>query len=190
MTESCHSATPLCDAYTEFNLFKKTFVVLHHKLRFELFIELHRNRHDNQYTRCGEYGQKGQVGNSYARKYHRQYRGNERDERKVNRAEQSNSVGNLFEIVRSGSAGADTLNEAAVLLNGLGNVFGIELHRLIEERERENQKTQRYHIYELSVPEGGRAREPILNSFLRGIIRRAEHTYNHVGEGDERERED
>ena len=96
--------------------------------------------------------------------------------------------GALFEIISGRLSGTYALNETAVLLNSLRNVFGVELHRLIEERERKYKQTQCKHIIKLNVPTGRRTREPLGNSRISGF--RTRKTYYHCGERNERERKD
>ena len=89
---------------------------------------------------------------------------------------------NSLKIFRSGLAGADAEDEAAVLLNGLGDVFGVELDLRIEERKAEYQKRENYHIEP-------RTRAHIsLPPDVEGATR-PEHSGYHFREGKDGERE-
>lgn len=110
-------------------LFQESFVVLHHHLRLQLLFKFHCHRHHDQDTRRGEHVDEviGSPGKHDGR--------NERDQRKIDGAEQRNTVGNLFQISLRRFSGTNALDKAAVLLNALGHVLGIELHLRIEERK-------------------------------------------------------
>ncbi len=164
------------------SLFQKPFVILHHDLRLQLLIDFQRNGHNDEDTRRREYVHEVVACPS---ERHRRNKGNERE---VNCAEQRNAVTDLFEIQRRRLTGTDALNEAAVLLNALGNVLGVELDLRIEESERKDEDGEHEDIDpppgriltgEISVPPGERARP-----------RLAAEAYDHAREGYDGKRKD
>ena len=118
------------------DLFQESFVVLHHQLRLQLLIEFHGYGYDDEDTGRGEYVHQVQA---YPAEYHGR---NERNQGKINSAEQSDSVRNFREVFRSRFTGTNTLNKAAVLLNALCHVVGLELHLRIEECKPEDKQTK------------------------------------------------
>ncbi len=165
---------------TPFFLFQEAFIIFHHQLRLQLFIEFQRNGNDNQDTCRREY-----VDVSRPRETERERR-HERDQREENRTEQRDAVRYLFEIIRRRLARTDTGNKAAVLLDTLGNIFGIELDLRVEEREREDQQAEDENIHPRPRP---RAAADIL-SIPTARITVPEQPHEQVGKADDRKRED
>ena len=161
-------------------LFQESFVVFHHQLRLQLFVKLERHRYDDQDTGRGEH-----VHELFARKTECQRR-YERDQRKEDRPEQRDTVGDLVQIIRRRLARTNTRNKPAVLLNALGYVFGIELDLCIKERERKDQQAQYDDVDPCPRP---RAAADVLCVPAVGITA-PEQTHDQIGQADDRKRED
>ena len=151
-------------------LFKEAFVVFHHYLRFESRIEFESDRYADYKARCAEYRRRARIDKS------EDYRGNECDKREEYCAEKRYPVLDPLKIFRSGFPGTNAENETAVLLNGLGDVFGVELYLRIEERKCKYQQCENDHIKP-------RTRTHIaLPPDVSGAAR-PEHRHDHFGEG-------
>ena len=114
--------------------------MLHHYLRFERRVEFKGDRNCDQHTRCAEYGGRGRVNRFEDDSRY------ERNKRKEYRAEKSNPSLNSLQVIRSRLTGTNTQDKSAVLLDGLGNIVGIELYLRIEEGKEQNEQRQNDHI--------------------------------------------
>ena len=164
-------------------LFQKSFVILHHQLRLELFLEFHRHRYDDQNTGRREY-----VNEIEGRPRERNGR-DKRDQRQIDGAEQRDTVGDLFQIRLRRFTGTNTLNKAAVLLNTLGHVLRIELHLRVEERECEDEYAEHQRVHD-RAPAFRRRRHPVRPPSVERVVAVVDKAADHLRETQNRERED
>ena len=156
-------------------LFQEAFIVFHHDLRFERLIEFKSHRNDDQKSRCAErHGKRGIDRTEHDRR-------NERNHRQINGAEKNDSVGNPLQIIGRRLTRSGAGDKSAVLLNALGNIFGLELYRIVKVREEQNQKAHHHDV------------EPAARSHIFGVpvvAGNAEQVDDEIGERQNRERED
>ncbi len=145
-------------------------------MRLQLLFKFHRARYDDQDTRRREHVD--EVGCSPTERHGR----NERNERQIDRTEQRDTVRDLLQVVFRRFTGTNTLDKAAVLLNTLRYVFGVELHLCVEEGERKDQQAQYERVHDRLRPLRGR-RHPAVPELRKPAFRaRIDQAANHLRE--------
>ncbi len=125
------------DCFTP-ELFQETLVLLHHHKTLQLLVEFETDRNDNEHSGCRHGSDQRIVSESDESE---QQAGNKSDERKVNCAEQRDTLGDLIQKFVSGLAGTSSGDKSAVLLQVSCNFVGLELKRSVEVAERQYQKS-------------------------------------------------
>ena len=153
--------------------------MLHHDLRFELFIEFERYAYDDQHTRRAE-----RVGHTdrLSERVEAESR-NYRYEREEQCAEQGNTAVYLRKIFAGRLAGSYALDRAAVLLQVSRNVYRIELYLRVEVCEEDYEDKREY-----IVDRGACAEVLHVEQHYRVVLR--EEGEDHLREHQERRSED
>ena len=125
--------------------------MLHHDLRFELFVDFKRDRDHDQQACCRERVCKRKCRTRPRAvadcKCTEQERRDERNKHKEHSAEERHSVVDLLQEVAGRFARSDTGNKSAVLLNVSCNVVRIELNHCVEIAESENEHCKEHIVY-------------------------------------------
>src|SRR5262249_5612254 len=112
-------------------LLQEAFVVPHHQLRFQLFHRVQRNPDDDQNRRAAEEEVRTRLVDEDGRK--------RRDRRQVQRTRERQARQDAVEVFGRRSAWPHPWDEAAVLLQVVGLLHGVERDRRVEVGEEDDQ---------------------------------------------------